>query len=113
MTKTTKSDTTEPTTQLDEPGPPGQPDPKLGQRARSGDLVSELGALPPLPALEGVRANAAAGYYKTRPADDLVVDLEGVSFESDEHGKVRDALVERAKGGAFSAPSAPSQPSQR
>lgn len=112
---TTEPDTTEPATSAADQAdlketPDGQPDPAAqakisaagGQRGR-GDLVSELGSLPPLPALDGIRSNASAGYYKTRPADELVADLQGLAFENDEHGKVRDALVERAKGGAFSA----------
>jgi hypothetical protein len=116
-TTTTKPDTTEPAASAAEqanlkPGPDGQPDPagqaKIsaagGQRGR-GDLVTELGALPPIAALDGVRANAKAGYYATVPTADLVADLEGVTFEDEEHAKVRDALVERVKGGAFSKPS--------
>jgi len=69
---------------------------------KSGDLASELGALPNIPALDGIKANARAGYYKSVPAEQLAADLGAVSFESEEHAKIRDALVERAKGGAFS-----------
>lgn len=112
---TTEPDTTDPaasaTEQANLKGSGDQPDPAAqakistaaGQRGL-GDLLSELGALPPLPALEGIRANAQSGYYKTVPAEQLVTDLQGVHFENDEHGKVRDALIERVKGGAFSAP---------
>ncbi len=90
------------------PGPGGAPDPaaqaKISAQAGvgTGDLFSELGALPSIPALEGIKANARAGYYKSVPADELARDLSGVNFESDEHSKIRDALVQRAKGGAFS-----------
>lgn len=112
---TTEPDTTEnaasATEQANLKSSGDQPDPAAqakisaaaGQRGL-GDLTSELGALPPLPALEGIRANAQAGYYKSVPADQLVADLQGVHFENEEHAKVRDALVERVRGGAFSAP---------
>lgn len=113
--ETTEPDNTKPAASAAEQahlekGGDGQPDPAAqakisaaaGQRGR-GDLATELGALPNVAALDGVRANAAAGYYKTRPADELVADLQGVQLESEEHQKIRDALVERAKGGAFSA----------
>jgi hypothetical protein len=90
------------------PGPGGAPDPaaqaKISAQAgvSSGDLASELGALPNIAALEGIKANARAGYYRGVPAEELARDLSGLTFESDEHSKIRDALVERAKGGAFS-----------
>lgn len=89
-------------------GPGGAPDPLAQQKISAqagvgtGDLFSELGALPAIPALDGLKSNARAGYYKSVPTDELVRDLSGVSFESEEHTKIRDALVERAKGGAFS-----------
>lgn len=89
-------------------GPGGAPDPaaqaKISAQAGvgTGDLFSELSALPAIPALEGIKANARAGYYESVPSEHLVADLSGVSFESAEHTKIRDALVERAKGGAFS-----------
>jgi hypothetical protein len=67
-----------------------------------GDLSAELGALPPIGALDGIRANAQTGYYKTVPAAQLVADLEGLTFETDDQTAVRDALIERAKGGTFS-----------
>lgn len=73
-----------------------------GLRSGGGDLLAELGALPQIGALDGIRANAQAGYYRTVPAAQLVADLEGLTFESDEQTAVRDALIERAKSGTFS-----------
>jgi hypothetical protein len=73
-----------------------------GLRAGGGDLVAELGALPAIGALDGIRANAQTGYYKTVPAAQLVADLEGLTFETDDQTAVRDALIERAKSGTFS-----------
>ena len=95
-----------------EPTPEGQSDPAAqakisvaaGQRGTHGDLVSGLAGLPAIGALDGIRANAQAGYYKTVPAEQLVTDLEALSFESDEHTAARDKLVEQARSGAFSAP---------
>jgi len=115
---TTEPETTEPATSAAEhaglePGPAGQPDPMAqakismaGGRSGSGDLVSELGALPSIGALDGIRANAQTGYYKTVPAAQLVADLEALVFDTDEQKAVRDALIERAKSGSFSAPPA-------
>ena len=92
-----------------QPAADGQPDPAAQAKisaaagARSGgDLLAELGALPAIGALDGIKANAQAGYYRTVPAEHLVTDLQALTFENEEHGKVRDALVERARGGAFS-----------
>lgn len=93
-----------------EPSPDGQPDPAgqakisaAGGQHAAGDLVSELGALPAIGALDGIRANAQAGYYKTVPAEQLVADLEGLTFETEEQQAVHRALIERARGGSFSA----------
>jgi len=92
-----------------QPGEDGQSDPAAqakisvqGGLRGGGDLLAELGALPPIGALDGLRANAQAGYYKSVPAAQLVADLEGLTFESDEQTAVRDALIERAKSGTFS-----------
>lgn len=91
-----------------EPGPQGT-DPAAQSKISgiagvrsSGDLASELGSLPAISALDGIKSNAAAGYYKTVPAEQLVADLQALTFENEEHVAVRDALVERARGGAFS-----------
>ena len=73
-----------------------------GLRAGGGDLLAELGALPPIGALDGLRANAQAGYYRSVPAAQLVADLEGLTFETPEQTAVRDALIERARSGTFS-----------
>lgn len=87
----------------------GKPDPLAQARISaaagnrgSGDLLSELGALPQVSQLDGIRANAQAGYYRTVPAEQLATDLQGLQFEDEGAAKVRDALVERARGGAFS-----------
>lgn len=90
------------------PTPSGQSDPlaqaKISGQAglRGGSLLAELNALPPIGALEGIRANAQGGYYRTVPAAQLVTDLEGLTFETPEQTAIRDALIERAKGGAYS-----------
>lgn len=87
----------------------GKPDPmaqaKISAAAGtrgSGDLLAELGALPQVSQLDGIKANAQAGYYRTVPAEQLASDLQALQFEDAAHGQVRDALVERARGGAFS-----------
>lgn len=87
----------------------GKPDPLAQARISaaagnrgSGDLLAELGALPQVSQLDGIKANAQAGYYRTVPAEQLAADLQALQFEDEGAGKVRDALVERARGGAFS-----------
>lgn len=93
-----------------EQDPPGQPDPmgqaKIsaagGQRAGGGDLLAELGALPQVSQLDAIKANAQGGYYRTVPSERLAADLQALQFDDEGAVKVRDALVERARGGAFS-----------
>jgi hypothetical protein len=92
--------------------PDGQSDPAAqakisaaaGQRGTHGDLVSGLAGLPAIGALDGIRSNAQAGYYKTVPAEQLVTDLEGLTLEDEAHKAARDKLIEQARSGAFSAP---------
>ena len=85
----------------------GKPDPfaqsKIsGAAGVTGDLVTALGNLPQIAALDGIKAAAASGYYRTVPKDELLAQLRGLPFE-DETGKVqRDWLVQRAESGEFS-----------
>lgn len=66
-------------------------------------LGAELDALPPVAALDAIKANAAVGYYDAAPAGHLAADLAALCYETDEHRALLGALVERAKAGAFSA----------
>ena len=74
--------------------------PALGPRT----LVQALDELPRIPPLDGLRVNAANGYYGSVGRDELVKALEGLPLPPENAGALaaRDALVARAKTGEFS-----------
>lgn len=85
----------------------GKPDPLAqskisGAAGAHGDLVTELSKLPPIAALDGLKANAAAGYYRGVPKDELIATLKGLPFEDESARVQRDWLVQRAESGEFS-----------
>lgn len=85
----------------------GHPDPLAqmkisGAAGMHGDLGTELSKLPPIAALDGLKANAAAGYYRGVPKDELVATLKGLPFEDESARVQRDWLVQRAESGEFS-----------
>jgi hypothetical protein len=83
----------------------GQPDPLAqskitGAAGAHGDLASELAKLPAIPALDGLKANAA--YYRTVGKDELISALKGLPFVDEGARTQRDWLVQRAESGEFS-----------
>jgi outer membrane biosynthesis protein TonB len=85
----------------------GHPDPLAqikisGAAGAHGDLVTELSKLPPIAALDGLKANAAAGYFRGVPKDELIATLKGLPFEDESARVQRDWLVQRAESGEFS-----------
>jgi|SRR5690349_22731611 len=85
----------------------GHPDPlaqiHLAAKGGPSGLVAALNDLPNIPALDGLRANANAGYYRTAPTEELVKALEGLPLprENAQALAARDAIVARAKAGEF------------
>lgn len=67
-------------------------------------LTAALNELPNIPAVDGLRANTANGYYASVPPDELVSVLEGLPIPEDNAEAVaaRASLVARAKAGEFS-----------
>jgi hypothetical protein len=65
-------------------------------------LVEALDALPQVPGWEGVRQNASVGYYQTVPANNLALDIRGLTFEEQQHTDAAEALAVRAANGEFS-----------
>lgn len=72
------------------------------KHAPPSSLAAELGALPPVAALDAIKANAQAGYYDGAPAEHLLADLAALNYETDEHRALLGALIERVKARAFS-----------
>lgn len=85
----------------------GQPDPLAqmkisGATGAHGSLSQELAKLPPIAALDGLKANAAAGYYRGVGKEELIATLKGLPFEDESARVQRDWLVQRAESGEFS-----------